>query len=44
MAMAAIQADRALAAVRACNDCVLMWIPPGLAQHAGYGRPAEIDQ
>jgi hypothetical protein len=44
MAMAAIQADRALAAVRARNICVLMWLPPNLAQHAGNGVPAEIHQ
>ncbi len=42
--MAAIQADRALAALRARNICVLMWLPPSLAKHAGNGGPAEIHQ
>ena len=38
--MAAIQADRALAAVRARNICVLMWLPPILASMPGMaGRP-----
>jgi hypothetical protein len=41
MAMAAIQADRALSAVRARKTGVLMSIPPMPAQH---GRSAEIDQ
>jgi hypothetical protein len=44
MVMAAIQADPAPAAVRACKTDVLMSIPPVSAQHAEHGRSAEIDQ
>ena len=42
--MAAIQADRESAAVRARNICVLMWLSPIRAKHAGNGGPAEIHQ
>jgi hypothetical protein len=38
--MVAIQATRELAAVRACNICVLIWLSPIESQHPGMaGRP-----
>jgi hypothetical protein len=43
MAMAAIEAEREFAAVRARNICVLMWLPPSW-QHPPNGRSAEIHQ
>jgi hypothetical protein len=43
MAMAAIQADRESAAVRARNICVLGGFPPS-GQHLPNGGPAEMHQ
>jgi hypothetical protein len=43
MAMAAIQADRESAAVRARNTCVLIWLSPS-GQHPPNGGLAEIHQ